>query len=71
MMITDAIALLKANGYRVTKSKLRRQARAPGLNAIGKPYSPQFDPNYRMQHKPPNITRLLKPMPANTPWVKC
>jgi DNA-binding ferritin-like protein (Dps family) len=27
----------------------------PGLNAVGKPYSASFDPNYRMTHRTPSI----------------
>lgn len=68
MSLNEAIALVKANGYRV--SKLRARMTAPRLNAIGRPYSPQFDPNYRMKYKGASIARLLKPMPSGTPWVK-
>jgi hypothetical protein len=35
------------------KSKIK--ATVPlGLNAVGKPFSPQYDPNYRMKYKPSN-----------------
>lgn len=52
MTIKEAIALLTANGYRVS----RPRGPAPPvrtLNAIGKPYSANFDPNYRIKHKTP------------------
>jgi hypothetical protein len=40
-----------------------------GLNAIGKPYSESYDPNYRVRHRPPSRERLyapLKPAPPST-----
>jgi hypothetical protein len=55
MRIEDAIACLKANGYRV--SKPRAVKTRPALNALGKPYSPQFDPNYRMKYRTPSLKR--------------
>jgi hypothetical protein len=51
MTIDEAIVLLKANGYRVTKPKPKRKDRNLGLNAVGKPYSPQYDPNYKIKHR--------------------
>jgi hypothetical protein len=30
----------------------KKQTRSLGLNAIGKPYGANYDPNYRMNHKP-------------------
>jgi hypothetical protein len=32
-----------------------------GLNAIGKPYSESFDPNYRLRFRGTKINRLRKP----------
>jgi hypothetical protein len=52
MNIEDAIACLKASGYRVTKARAARVETTPVLNAIGKPYGSNFDPNYRMKYKP-------------------
>jgi hypothetical protein len=51
--IDDAVTLLKANGYRVTKPrpKTKRKDRILDLNAVGKPYSPQYDPNYKMKYR--------------------
>jgi hypothetical protein len=54
MHIDEAIAVVKAAGYRVTKPRVKT---APKLNAIGKPFSPQYDPNYRMKYRTPRITR--------------
>ena len=58
--IKAAVTLLTRSGYRVAKTKAptpkkepkKAPARANGLNALGKPYSASFDPNYRMKHKP-------------------
>jgi hypothetical protein len=65
--VPAAIALLEAHGYRVTKPKAPAPkapaAKAngkPALNAIGKPYSPQFDPRYRVKHKT-SSAHLFKP----------
>lgn len=63
--IQEAIALLRASGYRITKARPVKAER-PALNAIGKPYSPQFDPNYRMKHKP-TTAHLFKPYGR---WMK-
>lgn len=51
MSITEAIALCEANGYRVSKPKAAKKV-APCLNAIGRPFSPSYDPNYKMKYKP-------------------
>jgi hypothetical protein len=40
------------------------------LNAIGRPYSPSFNPNYRMQYQRDVIEELCKPMPVGTVYVK-
>jgi hypothetical protein len=61
-----SIAFLKALGFRVTKPKAK--AKRPLLNAIGKPFGANYDPNYKMKHRLPPISRLCKPMPRNTPW---
>lgn len=49
--VLEAIALLRSEGYRVSAPRAPK-AIVPALNAVGKPYSPQFDPNYRMKYKP-------------------
>jgi hypothetical protein len=59
MNLEDAIACLKANGYRVTKPPAKKAR--PTLNALGKPISPQFDPNYRMRTPLTSISRLYAP----------
>jgi hypothetical protein len=40
----------------------------PGLNAVGKPYSPSYDPNYRVRMALTPISRLSKPQ-CDFPWV--
>jgi len=63
----EAITIVKAAGYRVTKPKPK--AERPKLNAIGKPFGANYDPNYRMRYRT-SLAFLYKPMPANTPWVR-
>jgi hypothetical protein len=64
--IAQAIEVLTVAGYRVTKQKAPKptNGKANGLNAIGKPYSPGFDPKYRMKHKP-SYAHLHKPHSIN------
>lgn len=52
MMLESALALVKAAGYRVSKPRAPRDIAPLGLNAVGKPYSSQYNPNYRMKYKP-------------------
>lgn len=52
MDIETAIQVLTAAGYRVTKPRAPR-AKQPRLNAVGKPYSPLYDPKYRVKYKTP------------------
>jgi hypothetical protein len=66
MTIEAAIELLKANGYRVSKPRAKAM---PTLNAIGKPYSPQYDPNYRMRYRP-SMAHLFKPYGRYMQWVQ-
>jgi len=56
MNLDDAIACLKANGYKVSKVR-GLQARHLGMNAIGRPYSPDFRPTYRMKYRTPALKR--------------
>jgi hypothetical protein len=59
--IAQAIEVLTVAGYRISKPKAPKpNGRAPGLNAIGRPYGPGFDPKYRMKHKP-SYAHLYKP----------
>jgi hypothetical protein len=39
------------------------------LNAVGKPYSPSYDPNYRLKYKPSNSRRLYWPYPTAMRFV--
>jgi helix-turn-helix protein len=41
----------------------------PKLNAVGKPYGPQYDPNYKRRHRAPSISRLYAPPPLRAPYV--
>jgi hypothetical protein len=69
--IEASISLLRAAGYRVSRPRAKLKhaysngqlmldvngKEQPILNAVGKPISTSFDPNYRMTHKPPRLPR--------------
>jgi hypothetical protein len=59
--IENAIALLRAAGYRVSapRARVRANGSQRALNAVGKPYSPQYDPKYKMKHKPPRYADMM------------
>jgi hypothetical protein len=60
MTIQEAIELLKANDYRVSKPRARKPVpTGNGLNVLGKPYSSNYDPNYRMRYRP-SIANIFK-----------
>jgi hypothetical protein len=52
MSLQEALVVVKAAGFRVSKPRTKKLKYRPTLNAVGKPYSPQYDPNYRMKYKP-------------------
>ena len=53
MELEQALACVKAAGFRVSKPREKEKKLNPlKLNAVGKPYSPQYDPNYRMKYHP-------------------
>lgn len=56
MQIEQALAAVKAAGYRVTKPKAKKAAK-PKFNALGLPMNPNFDPNYRMKYRTPPLKR--------------
>jgi len=56
MNLTEALAVVKAAGYRVSKPRAKKEAKPLGLNAVGKPYGANFDPNYRMKYRTPKLT---------------
>jgi hypothetical protein len=56
MTIQEAIELIQAAGYRVSRPR-KVKPTISALNAIGKPYSPQYDPNYRMKYHTPPLKR--------------
>ena len=56
MTTAEMVAALRKEGYRVTKPRLRVAAPL-GLNAVGKPYGANFDPNYKMRYRTPPLKR--------------
>jgi hypothetical protein len=56
-----ALTIIKAAGYRVSKLRAKtKHAQSngkPTLNALGKPLSASYDPNYQLTHKPPRLPR--------------
>ena len=72
----EAIARLIAAGYRVTKPKPKKaKPETPKLNAVGKPFSSSYDPDYRMKYKP-SRAHLFAPMrhlpldPSQLDWER-
>lgn len=47
---------------------MQRPQGSNGLNAVGKPFSPQYDPNYRMKYKP-SYGHLRAPYGADMKFV--
>jgi hypothetical protein len=43
------------------KRKPKELQERPALNALGKPMSPLYDPNYKMTHRVTPISRLSRP----------
>jgi hypothetical protein len=68
MTIEQALVMVKAAGYRVSKPKTVKATNP--LNAIGRPYGQSFDPNYKMKYRRNVISELCRPMPKNTPYVR-
>lgn len=56
MQLEQALATVKAAGYRVTKPKAKK-AEKPKLNALGLPMSASYDPNYKMKYRTPPLKR--------------
>jgi hypothetical protein len=52
---------------RASKPKIKATV-SLGLNAVGKPFSPQYDPNYRMNYKP-SYGHLRWPYPTTMRFV--
>jgi hypothetical protein len=50
MSLEQALAIVTAAGFRVSKPKSKQVGR-PALNAVGKPYSSIFDPQRKLKHK--------------------
>jgi hypothetical protein len=68
MLLEQALAIVTAAGFRVRKPKRRPKGSRTALNAIGQPYSPQFDPKYRIRHEP-RTGHLFFPYSANMRFV--
>jgi hypothetical protein len=70
MQLEQALAAVKAAGYRVTKPKPK--AAKPKLNALGLPMNPNFDPNYRMKYRTPPLKRAQNVGTGVTPerWAE-
>ena len=64
LSLSKALCIVKAAGYRVTKPKTKAPART--LNAIGKPYGANYDPNYRMKYRT-SLAFLLKQIEDDRP----
>src|SRR5262249_41029660 len=47
----------------------RRRSNPVGLNAVGKPYSASFDPNYRLRFDATKVGRLFAPYGPNMRFV--
>ena len=44
---------LTQRGFKVSRPKRAKESKGqPRLNAIGKPFSPSYDPNYKMKYRP-------------------
>ena len=48
----DAILYLTQRGFKVSRPRAAKSKGQPGLNAIGKPFGPSYDPNYKMKYRP-------------------
>jgi len=66
MTTAEMVAALRKEGYRVTKPRLRVAAPL-GLNAVGKPYGANFDPNYKMRYRTPPLKRAQNVGPGISP----
>jgi hypothetical protein len=56
VQLQEALAVVKAAGYRVSKPRAKK-AEASAFNAVGKPYGANYDPNYRMKYRTPPLKR--------------
>jgi hypothetical protein len=67
MTLELALATVKAAGYRVTKPRAKKTFKrlvdngdgtyTRALNAVGKPYGENYDPNYKMRYRTPPLKR--------------
>jgi hypothetical protein len=68
MQLEEALTMVKAAGYRV--SRPRQRVAALGLNAIGKPYNANYDPRYKLRTPLTSIRRLYAPYGRQMQWVR-
>jgi hypothetical protein len=65
----DSVKATEHHAGKPRLSKPKVKAAAPlGLNAVGKPFSPQYDPNYRLRYKP-SYGHLRLPYPTTMRFV--
>src|SRR4051812_6625914 len=65
MSLEQALAIVKAAGFHISKPRTKsRTAERPALNAIGKPFSSQYDPNRNLKHKT-SSGHLFAPYPPD------
>lgn len=69
MTTLEMIRALEAEGFRVTKRRAKKATTVPALNAIGKPFGANYDPNWKRRNGLTTIARLYKPMPRDTRYV--
>ena len=67
MNLERALEIVRAAGYKVTQPRVMKER--PTLNALGKPISPLYDPDYRIKTPLTSIRRLSAPqnLPMH-PW---
>lgn len=67
--LDEALTIVKAAGYRVSKPRAKHVKDRPVLNAIGKPYGANFDPNYKLKGVHTSLTRLYAPYGSRMKFV--
>jgi len=65
--LEEALAVVRTAGFKVTKPRAKKVTAPLGLNAIGKPYGTNFDPNYKMRYRTPPLKRTQSVGPGITP----
>lgn len=68
MELQQAISVVKAAGYKVSAPRAKAKATRPALNAIGRPFSPLYDPHYRMKYKTPKAPQFIGTAGRSGAW---